>query len=637
MLEKIQKRGQAVRILLGVVISIIALSMLITMLPGSFSSPSASPDVVVVVGGMPITATEIRREIQRASAGRQIPAALEPLYARQYLDQMLSEKMLEVEAARLGMQVTPQEQADRIRLLSPAAKAGDMQQYTAEVQQRFQMGVPEFEEKVRQAMLMEKFAQLVTDGVSVSQEEIADEFKRRNEKVTIEYALVQPDDWESKVTVADADLLAQYEKSKATYQVGEKRTIRYGLLDADVARRRVAVSQEELRRWYDDNLEQYRSEDRARVSHILFKTVGKTDAEVEEIRKKAEEVVKQARGKAKFEDLAKQHSEDTTKDKGGDLGWILRGQTVADFEKAAFALPLKTVSDPVKTEYGFHIIRVAERESARTQPFEEVRSGILPTLMAQKADRAVSDLADKISSTVRQNPRMTLEDAAQQFSLTLGEAGPAAVRESWGPLGLSTELDDAVFRLRPGELSAAIQVPQGYVLLSLKKVEAAHQGTLEEVRDRVSADVRKEKAAALAKSKAEEIAAKARTASLAAAAKAAGVATKTSEAFARTGSVSEVGSARQVAAAFTMKVGEVSPAVSLGTNWVVYRLASQEPIKADQLLQQMKEVEQSLMQSKRQLAFESFRDALRQRLTAEGKIKYNEENLRRLTGGTGKL
>jgi peptidyl-prolyl cis-trans isomerase D len=315
----------------------------------------------------------------------------------------------------------------------------------------------------------------------------------------------------------------------------------------------------------------------------------------------------------------------------------LRGQTVADFEKAAFALPLKTVSDPVKTEYGFHIIRVAERESARTQPFEEVRSGILPTLMAQKADRAVSDLADKISSTVRQNPRMTLEDAAQQFSLTLGEAGPAAVRESWGPLGLSTELDDAVFRLRPGELSAAIQVPQGYVLLSLKKVEAAHQGTLEEVRDRVSADVRKEKAAALAKSKAEEIAAKARTASLAAAAKAAGVATKTSEAFARTGSVSEVGSARQVAAAFTMKVGEVSPAVSLGTNWVVYRLASQEPIKADQLLQQMKEVEQSLMQSKRQLAFESFRDALRQRLTAEGKIKYNEENLRRLTGGTGKL
>jgi parvulin-like peptidyl-prolyl isomerase len=257
--------------------------------------------------------------------------------------------------------------------------------------------------------------------------------------------------------------------------------------------------------------------------------------------------------------------------------------------------------------------------------------------MAQKADRAVSDLADKISSTVRQNPRMTLEDAAQQFSLTLGEAGPAAVRESWGPLGLSTELDDAVFRLRPGELSAAIQVPQGYVLLSLKKVEAAHQGTLEEVRDRVSADVRKEKAAALAKSKAEEIAAKARTASLAAAAKAAGVATKTSEAFARTGSVSEVGSARQVAAAFTMKVGEVSPAVSLGTNWVVYRLASQEPIKADQLLQQMKEVEQSLMQSKRQLAFESFRDALRQRLTAEGKIKYNEENLRRLTGGTGKL
>lgn len=631
MLEKIQRRGQAVRILLGVVITIIALSMLITMLPGSISSPSASPDVVVEVGDSAITATDVRREIQLASGGRPIPSALEPLYARQYLDQMIGERMLEVEAARMGISVRQQEQVERIRLLVPAAKAGNMEQYAAEVQQRYQRSVPEFEEAVRKAMLLEKFGGLVTDGISASQEEVSEEFKRRNEKVTIEYALVKPDDLESKGTVSEADLAAQYEKNKAGYQVGEKRAIRYAQLDATIARKNVTVAEDELRAWYNDNIAQYRTENRAKVSHILFKTVGKTDAEVEEIRKKAEEVLKQARGKAKFEDLAKQYSEDNSKDKGGDLGWIVPGQTVAEFEKAAFSLPLKAVSDLVRTQYGVHIIRVADREAAHTTPLEEARASIRATLTAQKADRAASTLADRIGSTIRQNPRITMEELAKQFSMTTGEAGPAGKGEGFGTLGTSQELDDSIFRLRPGELSAPIQIAQGYVVLALQRVDAAHQGALGEVRDRVATDVRREKAAALAKAKAEEIAAKAKGGNLAASAKAAGITTKTSEAFARTGSVSDVGSARQLSAAFTMNVGEVSPAVSLGANWVVYRLASKEPIKADQLVQQMKEVEQAVLQSKRMLAFDSFRDALRKRLMAEGKIKYNEENLKRLT------
>ncbi len=175
-------------------------------------------------------------------------------------------------------------------------------------------------------------------------------------------------------------------------------------------------------------------------------------------------------------------------------------------------------------------------------------------------------------------------------------------------------------------------MPQGYVVLSLKKVDAAHPATLAEVRDKVTADVRREKATAMAKTVAEEIAARAKSGNLAAAAKASGVTTKTSEAFARTGSVEEVGSARQISAAFSMNPGDTSPATSLGANWVVFRLVSKEPLKADQIVSQMKEVEQALLQSKRQLAFESFRDALRKRLTEEKKIIFNEENLKRLTG-----
>jgi peptidyl-prolyl cis-trans isomerase D len=104
-------------------------------------------------------------------------------------------------------------------------------------------------------------------------------------------------------------------------------------------------------------------------------TVGKTDAEVEEIKKKAQDILSQAKKSANFEDLAKKYSEDPgTKDKGGDLGWIVQGQTVAEFEKVAFSLPKGSISDLVKTQYGFHIIKIIDKETAHTKTFDEVRT-----------------------------------------------------------------------------------------------------------------------------------------------------------------------------------------------------------------------------------------------------------------------
>lgn len=631
MLEKIQRRGQATRIVLAIIIGALALSMLITLLPGSISAPSAAPDVVAEVDGEAITATEVRRQMSQINNGRPLPPQIEHLYARQFLDNMILERLLEVEARRQGIEVTKQEHVDRIRMIIPAAKSGDLQQYATEVQQRSQMSVPEFENAVRKMLLSEKFAQVITDGITVAPHEVTDHFRRLNEKITVEYALIKPDDLEAKVTFTEAELAAHYEKSKASYQIPERRAIRYALLDAAPLRGQVKVSEDELRAYYNENIEQYRTENRARVSHILLKTVGKPDAEVEETRKKAADLAKQARGKAKFEDLAKRHSEDGSKDKGGDLGWIVPGQTVADFEKAAFTLPLKTISDPVKTEYGFHIIRVDAREAARTQPFEEVRATIEPIVASRKAERAVSDAADKLGAAIRQNTRVSLEDLAKQFQMTIGETAPTEVNGVYGVLGASSALDDAAFRLRPGELSAPIQIPQGYAVLSLLKTEPAHQGSLQEVRSRVESDLRREKSQDLAKQHAEQLAARAKSGSLAAAAKAMGITTKTSEPFARGGSLPDIGSAKPLAPAFSMNVGDVGPATSLGVNWTVYRVASKPALQANQVAQQMREAEQSLLQSKRQLAFESFTEALRERLIREGVVRFNEENLLRLT------
>jgi peptidyl-prolyl cis-trans isomerase D len=635
MLDALQKKNLKVRILLGIVLGLISVGMLVYLIPGQGSSNVSSADVVAEVGGQQVTTLEVRQQLQRIARRGSIPRSLEPLYAQQIVNQLVYERMIELEAKRLGIRVTDAERAERIRQLLPSALTGGnfvgMEQYATEVQLRFDMGVAEFEELIRQGLLEEKFRRLVTDGISVTPEEVQQEFRRRNEKVKIEYALIKPDELESKVAAGDAELASYFAKNKARYVVPERRVVRFALLDLNQLRQRISVSDEELRAYYNEHIEVYRIQNRVRVSHILFKTIGKTDAEVEEIRKKAEEVLRKARHGSKFEDLAKQYSDDTTKDKGGDLGWIVQGQTVPEFEKAAFTLPPGSISDLVRTQYGFHIVKVMEHQAARTQSFEEVRGSILPLLAGEKADRQSGDLADQIAAAVRRSNRQPLDDIAKQFKMTLGETRPMSATDPVPELGTSPEVREAIFRLREGELSSPIRTDRGYIVLTVKEVQRAHPGGLAEVREKVAADFRRERAGELARTQAEELAKRGQSGeSLATAAKALGFELKTSDAFPRTGSVPGAGSARQFPSAFTLAVGQTAPPVSLGANWMVFGVVVREEAKPEEFEKQRKDLEQQVLQSKRGLAYEAFRSALEDRMKREGKLKIMQDNLRRL-------
>src|SRR5574337_267114 len=179
MWKALQKKDVRVRILLGVVVGVIGLGMLLYLIPGQGTSTASGTDVVAEVGGQPVTLAEVRRQLQRIARRGTIPRALEGLYARQIVDQLVFERMLELEGKRLAIRVTDQERADRIRQLLPTAFSGDafmgMERYAADVQLRFELDVAEFEELVRQSLLEEKFRRLVTDGIGVAPEEVEQE------------------------------------------------------------------------------------------------------------------------------------------------------------------------------------------------------------------------------------------------------------------------------------------------------------------------------------------------------------------------------------------------------------------------------------------------------------------------------
>ncbi|HKW32333.1 MAG TPA: peptidyl-prolyl cis-trans isomerase [Candidatus Acidoferrum sp.] len=623
------------RILLGAVVLALGGSMLLYLVPQGPATGNGglSSDTVAKIGDETVTTQDIQQQLSQIERTNQVPQQLKAFYAQQILQQLVFQREIEYEAKRLGITVSDQERADRIKMYLPMAFNGGtfigLDQYTQLVQQRFQLPVATFEELIRQGLLEEKFRKLVTDGISVGPEELKDGYRYKNEKVKLDYAVIKPEDLEAKVTPSDAEIKAAYEKNKSKYQVPERRTVRYALLDVNELRRTIQISDADLKKQYDANIKQYEVPNRVHLLQIMFKTFGKTDAEVDEVRKRAEDVLKQAKKGAKFDELAKKYSEDATKDKGGDLGWVGQNQMAPELEKAAFSVPVGQISDLVRTQYGFHIIKVVEKETAHTKLFDEVKDSIRTPVLLSEADKQASNTADQLSKAVRQSSKISLDDLAKQYHLTLGQTRPVSASDPILELGNSQDVKDEIFRLRPGDLSVPIHTDRGYVILSVKESLSAHQGTLEEVRDRLINDLKKEQSVQQAKNRADELEKRVKAGEkFDAAARALGLDPKTSDSISRDGSIPGAASGKQVGAAFNLKQGEVGAPLSLGQNWLVYRVA--EKVEADpaNFEAQRKQLTEELLQSKREVAFEAFRSALSDRLLKEGKLKLMPEKLK---------
>jgi len=640
MFNSMDKNKTGVRILLGIVVGLLGIGMLLYLVPQGNSDVTNDNNVVASVGGNPITRNDVSHELSRIQASGQMSPALMPLYTQQIIVQLVTKKMMELEAERLGITVTEPEVVDRIKTILPTAYENGTfvgtDAYAAQVQMRFQMTIGEFEDLVRESMVMEKLQALVTSGIIATPDEVRAEFRRKNEKIKMDYVVVHPDSLESQIQVSDADLSAYYDKNKTKYMVPEQRVVNYLLIDPGQLEAKVTLTEAELQTYYNAHIDTYKVEDRVQISRICFKTEGKTDAEMTEIRKKADDVLKQAKSGGKFDELAKKYSEDaSTKDKGGDIGWIMHGQAEAAFENAAFSLPKGGISDPIQTQVGLCILKVADKETARTKSLAEVMPMIQATLATQNAQAMAEDLQLKIGDQLRQTGRPTLDALAKQYSLPSGETRPLTVTDSAPELGNAPDIKDNIFRMRIGDISQPVRTDHGFVVLSVKSILPAHQGTLAEVHDKLVTDFRHEKSVELAKQRAADLAKRAQGGEdFAKAAKALSFEVKTSDLIARDGSISGAGAARQFLAAFAVPADKTGDPVSLGADWLVYKIDDHQQPNMDDFEKQKKDIEDQLLNSKRQLAFQSFQTALEGQMQKEGKLTYNQDVMKQLTRPT---
>jgi len=633
MFSFMKKRDVIKKYLLIFFLGIVSLSMVVVMAPlpsGDTSRPEGN--VLASINGNTITSAELDQMIRDYSknSSRGFDKSMVPIVAPSFLDRMVTVQMLTQQAKKMGLEVTDQELLKTLQgipWLYPDGNFVGTDRAAEAVAQFTGKTLVQYETSLRESLLEEKIRSIVTDDVQVTPAEVLAEFRHRNAKAKIDYVLFDPSQFIKDVKVTPEALDAFFKKDPAHYKLPEQRQVRYVVIDPDQVRAQVKVTEPELREYYAQHLADYRVPDRVKIAHILFKTTGKTPAEVATVEKTAADVLNQIRAGANFGDLAKKYSEDSTAQAGGELGWLVRGQTVPEFESTAFSLKPGEVSGLVKTVYGIHIIKVEDKQVAHLQSFDEVKNSIQADLDKQRVADAQQKLASSLESQLTANPEQ-FENIARKAGLE-PKLSPLFKYNSPIPdLGKTDAFENLAFQLRLNEVGTPISVPKGEAIIQLTQIVPEHVPTLDEVRAQVEEDYRHAQSITLAQDKARKLADLAKTEDFDKAAKSLGLTSKQSNDFSASEYVEGVGSGTQLSDAFTLNPGQVSGVISAGTNQVLFKVVSHTPANEADFAAQRDQISEELLDQKRDLQFEIYRQNLKDQFIRAGKLKINDAGMR---------
>jgi peptidyl-prolyl cis-trans isomerase D len=637
MFNLFRSRDKAVRIMLGGLLVLVSLSMLTYLIPNYNTGSGGSTDQVVAeIGKDKILLPEVQQSIKMALRGQQLPAEFIPHYIPQIIQTMISERAMVYEAERLGFEISDNDLASGIRALMPTlfpdGKFVGKDVYANYLAQQ-NMSIEEFERNMQRQLLLTRLRQVVLEGLVVSPQEIEQEYRAKFDKVKIQYVKINGDKFKSEVKTTPEELRAYFEAHKSNYMTPEKRNL--GIVVINQAKLEAAVNptDAELLRIYNQNKEPFRTQDRVKARHILLTTTGKSKDEEVAVKAKAENLLKQIKGGADFAKLATENSQDPgSGPKGGDLGWLTHGQTVPEFDKAAFTLKPGEISDLIKTQYGYHILQVQEKESARLKPFEEVKGEIAANYKKAKVSQELQGLTDKVEAALKKDP-LHPEKVAADLGLEYAKADNVGPGDPLPLIGASKEFDESMNGLKAGEVSQAVALPGNRIVMaSVTGVNPAHPSTFEEVQNQVKDAFVAEKVAKITDQKVQELMDKAKsTGDLEKAAKSMGLEAKTQDNVTRTGAIEGLGSASYIADAFTKPAGTLLAPVTFPDTKAIVKIVSHDAPDMAGLAAQKDVLREQLKNQKAREREKLFEAGLVEALTKDGKIKVHKDVVNRLT------
>jgi peptidyl-prolyl cis-trans isomerase D len=628
MLDFFRRRQSSFKWVWVILIFIFSVTLITLYIPFDEVGNISLTNDVASVGSQTVSAKEFQsayHNYMSRMSGQISPEMLKAFrFERQIMDSLVMRRVITEEAKRVGLNVSPEEVAQKILENPVFQQSGNFighAQYQMILAQN-NLTVDEFESSVADDVLADKLKNFLTASVTLTDGEVEKEYRRRNEKAKIDYFIIDGSKLLDKVAVTDQDQKDFYEKNKTRYNVPEQRKARYLYVNTLRMRPSITVTDDELRQYYNQHKTEYSLPDRVKAQHILFKTQGKKPEEIAAIREKARQVLDRAKKGEDFGALAKQFSEDTSASNGGDLGSFTRGQMVPEFERVAFSLMPNTISDLVDTQFGIHIIKVNEKENARERPFDEVKETIRPVVATVKAEQKARDTAQQAAVDLVTNK--DLDAVAKKYDVEVKET--PLMQQGQSLPELSNEFERRIFTMSKGEVGTSLAVANGYAIPTLTDIVAAHQGSFEEAKSKVVDDVKADKAKNLATEKgnqAQELIKSGKD--LASVAKTVGADIKTSELVARGANLPDYGPINDLEnEMFSLPVGKVGTPVSVAGRTIAFAVKERQDDKPDEIKTASGTLRTELLPSKREQYFGAYIQEVKKKMEASGDIKVND-------------
>jgi peptidyl-prolyl cis-trans isomerase D len=654
MIRFLQTPGPAKKIILGGLLLVVCVMMVITLVPGGmfgdyFGSSFDTAGVIAKVGNDDITLQQVSqraRMIGKQQFRGNVPPTLMPFLMQRAADGMITQGAISYEADRMGLGVSDSELVDYLhqgqfgQVFFPDGKFVGQQQYENFVQSQWGLSVAQFEKELKNQIAQQKLMAAVSAAATVSDKEIQEQVQKDGTKVKFDYAILTLDDVKKQVKVTDVELKAFYDQNKQQYvnSIPEKRKARYVLVDSAKVAANIPVTQADLQTYYNQHQDEFRTPETVTVRHILIKTPtpdadGKVDPKaVAAAKAKGEDIEKQLKAGADFAELAKKYSEDPgSAQNGGLYPPMIKGQTVPEFDQAAFNTPKGQTTGLVRTTFGFHIIRVEDKQAARVKPLDEVKAQIEPAIKQQKAAAAAQNLANSVQAEAR---TAGLDKAAADKGLTVDSTGLIAQSDPLPGVGTSQELSNALFAAKRGDAPALTQDSQGYAIYQVTDIQPSQTPTFEQIKAKLEDQFKAQRAQALLAQKTQELADRAHAEhDLRKAAKEIGATVKTSDLVTATSQVPDVGAMNGSASvAFGMEVGQISgPLQGDSTSGIVLAVLEKQQPSPEEAKAAWDRAKETLLDQKRQTLEGLYVQNLRDKLEKDGKIKVNKAEMERMS------
>lgn len=421
----------------------------------------------VKVNGTVITDTEFRDKVDttrnqfRQLFGNNLDEALKGnTLEKTVMESLIDEELLREEAAKLNVPVSDAEIAAQIQSTQAFQTDGHFdQQLYVQLLGRNRLTPQIYEAALKRDLTVKKMQDIVKQSVAVSDAEISNEYVYQNTEASVRYLELKAENFVSQVKYSDDDLKKFYDENKENFRVPEKADFKYVVFDPEAYKGSFQATDEEIERFFINNKESFKEPEKVNAAHILFKVDNWSDeAAANKIYQKAKEVREQIVKGADFAKMAKKYSQDGTAANGGELGWFTKDQMVPEFEKAAFETKPGEISDVVKTQFGFHIIKVHDYKAESNPTLDEVKAKIAQTIKDQKSQASFRSYVFDTYKAILDKSNITAYNEQAEQKLTVNEIKGLSAAADQPPLKGQTKIVEKLLKMDKSEMSQVIDV-----------------------------------------------------------------------------------------------------------------------------------------------------------------------------------